>query len=539
LPLATWPFTSPFVHDTRMSAASDLPAYVAALLSPQAYDHPATDLRLHETHISWVVLAGPYAYKVKKPVDFHFLDFSTVERRRAVCDDEVRLNRRLSPDLYLGVVEIVERDGSYHLGGPGRPVEPAVWMRRLPEEGMLPRLLQSGEVDTRLCRHIARVLARFHARADHGPGVDEYGSADTVRANWDENFEQLAPFVPSVLPAETNRAIEDSVRRFFAERLPLLQRRVAEGRIRDGHGDLHAASICVIDGRPRFFDCLEFSARFRCADVAAEVGFLAMDLDHYGRADLAHAFVDAYVRASGDRELPELLSFYRCYRAYVRGKVRCLRLTETIDDAERGAAISEARAYFDLAWAYAGGLRERLLVVTMGLPASGKSTLARALAGRFGMVHQSSDLVRKERAGLRPTERGDSALNTGIYAPQQTRQTYAALRRRAARWLRLGYSVVLDATYGDPAERASIRRLASRAGVRLVMLWCDADDAAIRRRLAARAEDEGTVSDARLEHWPALRAVFHAPEHDEGVVVVESGSSLDVSLEQAIAAVRH
>jgi aminoglycoside phosphotransferase family enzyme len=334
-----------------------LPPYVRALLRPEAYPHPAHDLRLHETHISWVVLAGPHAYKVKKPVDFGFLDFSTVERRAAVCADEVRLNRRLCPDVYLGIVDVVQRRGAYFVGGPGRPVEPAVRMRRLPEAGMLPRLLESGAVDARLAARIARRLARFHTTAATGPGVDEYGGPATGRANWGENFAQMAPFIGRTLPADLAEGIAAYVERFLAEQADLLARRVTGGRIREGHGDLHAASICLEGRRLQLFDCLEFNPRFRCADVAAEVAFLAMDLDHYGRSDLASAFVGAYVRASGDRELPRLLDFYKCYRAYVRGKVLSLRLSEPgLSPAEESEVVAEARAYFDLARAYAGGL---------------------------------------------------------------------------------------------------------------------------------------------------------------------------------------
>jgi hypothetical protein len=228
---------------------AEMPPYVRALLSPHAYAHSADDIRVHETHNSWVVLAGAYAYKIKKPVNLGFLDFSTPAQRAAACANEVRLNRRLSPDIYLGIVDLVEREGSYFVGGPGRPVEPAVWMRRLPEAGMLPNMLAADAVDSRLVRGIARRIARFHAHAATGAGVDEHGSLVTVRANWEENFAQMAPFVDRILPAPLNQSIEAFVERFLTEQAAVLERRVVQGRIREGHGDLHAASICVVDGR--------------------------------------------------------------------------------------------------------------------------------------------------------------------------------------------------------------------------------------------------------------------------------------------------
>jgi aminoglycoside phosphotransferase family enzyme/predicted kinase len=510
------------------------PKLIADLLRPGAYDHPADDLRLHETHSSWVVLAGPYAYKLKKPVDLGFLNFTTVERRRADCEEEVRLNRRFSPDVYLGVVEITERDGRFHTGGDSGSGEPAVWLRRLPEDGMLPHLLASGDVDARLARRIGRKLAAFHASAATGPGVDEHGSLGTVIANWKENFEQLEPFVGRTVASAINDRIRTYVDRFLDQQATLFQRRVADGRIRDGHGDLHAASICIEDGRIELFDSLQFAPRYRCADVAAEVAFLAMDFEHHGRADLAWAFVDEYISASGDMELSRLFDFYACYRAYVRGKVRSLRLAQR----DEPRIVSDASAYFDLAWTHAGGLRQPYLLMTMGLPASGKTTLASGLARRLGLVHVSSDLVRKTMAGVRPTEYRGDAFGQGMYDRAVTQRTYAALRRHAARWLRRGRSVVVDATFGNPKERRLVRELAQRLDVPLRVVLCRADDATLKARLAGRASEPGVVSDARLELWPELRAAFKDPEPEDGLLQIDATRTAEDALELALDALR-
>ncbi len=518
------------------------PRVLQALLQPTAYPHAAGDIRLHETHMSWVVLAGRYAYKLKKPVDLGFVDFTTVERRAAACMEEVRLNRRLSPDLYLGVVWIVERRGEFFVGGKGRPVEPAVRMRRLPEEGMLPHLLVRRAVGTRLMRRLGVSLASFHATAATGPGVDEWGSPEAVRRNWDESFDQTAAFEPPVLPSEARAAVADYVRQFLEAQGPLLARRVAEGRIRDGHGDLHAGNVCVEGTHVRLFDCLEFTPRFRCADVAAEVAFLAMDLDHYGRADLGAAFVDAYERASQDADLLVLLDFYRCYRAFVRGKVLGLRLLQNGRTPEETTAlVDDASAYFELARAYADRARhpgDRLLVAVMGLPASGKTTLARALAGRLGLVHLSSDVIRKELAGLRPTEHVEEAFGKGLYGATMTQLTYAALLRRAGRWLRRDQSVVLDATFGRPTHRAALIQLARRSRARLVVLHCRADEALLRARLATHTTDPASVSDARPELWPALRAAFTEPVELPNTVVLDTALPLTDTVRRALEAVR-
>jgi uncharacterized protein len=510
------------------------PKIIADLLHPEAYDHAADDLQLHETHSSWVILAGRYGYKLKKPVDLGFLNFTTVERRRADCEEEVRLNRRFSPDVYLGVVEITERDGRYHVDGASGSGEPAVWMRRLPEAGMLPNLLATGDVDTRLARRIGRTLAGVHASAPTGPGIDEHGNLRTVAANWKENFVQMEPFVGRTVTSAINDHIHRYVDQFLADHAMLFEKRVTDGRIRDGHGDLHAASICIEDGRIRLFDSLQFAPRYRCADVAAEVAFLAMDFEHHARADLAWAFVDEYVRASGDEGLLKLLDFYACYRAYVRGKVRSLRLIQRNEPR----IVSEATAYFDLAWAHAGGFTQPSLLVTMGLPASGKTTLARGLASRLGLVHLSSDVVRKTMAGVRPTEYRGAAFGQGMYEQATTERTYRALRRHAGRWLRRGRSVVLDATFGSTSERTLVHKFAQRLDVPLRLLLCRADDAVLKARLAGRASERGVVSDARLELWPELRAAFSDPQEDEGVLQIDATGTAEDTLEQSLAAIR-
>ena len=512
---------------------TQLSARVSELLQRRAFAHAADDPRLIETHISWVILAGEYAYKLRKPVNFGFLDFSTLEKRRADCEAEVALNRRLCSDLYLGVVEVVERpDGSLAFGGSGTPVEPAVCMRRLPETSMLPILLERGRVDEHLMQRIAQRLAQFHAGAATGPGIDEYGDVALIRANWAENFSQvdaggLDPF--------TRLALQSYVRRFLDDNVSLFEGRIASGRIRDGHGDLHAGSVCATRRQLYLFDCIEFNARFRCADVAAEVAFLAMDLEHFGRADLASAFVDAYVRASNDVDLLRLLEFYKCYRACVRGKVLRFRLSEPGLDAATSARLaSDARAYFNLAYAIASPVDRPALVVVMGLPASGKTTFAHALASHLGLIHLSSEVTRKQLPGVRPTLHAPDPFEDGMYSRASSRRTYAAMRRKAARWLRRGKSVVLDATYGQRAERAAVRQLARRAGALVSFVLCRADESVFRARLAERANDPRSTLDARPEIWPALRKAFSEPGEIQKVRCVDTTIPVDSQVEKII-----
>ncbi|MEA2641461.1 MAG: uncharacterized protein QOF51_2855, partial [Chloroflexota bacterium] len=482
---------------------------LAGLLRPEAYPHPVDSIEIHETHGAWVILAGTYAYKLKKPVDLGFFDFSTFEKRAADAEAELRLNRRLAPATYLDVVDVVEQDGAARIGGEGPVLERAVLMRRLPAEQMLPALLARDAVSSHLIRRLARLIARFHAEAPTGPGVNEHGARPTIEANWAENFAQIAPYANVTIPTWELELIQRWVQHRLAVDAELFDRRVAEGCVRDGHGDLHAASVCIAGGELIVFDCIEFSARYRCADVAAEVAFMAMDLDHSARPDLSWTFVEEYVQVTGDQELRTLLDFYKCYRAFVRGKVLSFRLRESgLPPAERDAITAEARAYFDLATIYAGGFPHPLLLVTSGLPASGKTTLATALAQRLGLRHISTDVVRKRAAGLHPTERAGTDVGQGIYGPEVTVATYHTLRRQAELWLRRGVSVVLDGTFNTADQRHRVRILANDLGARFLLIRTECDETTTRERLARRERDASRVSDASWEVYKQMHTTF-------------------------------
>ena len=342
--------------------------------------------------------------------------------------------------MYLDVVEIVEQDGHFKVGGARGSGEPAVWMRRLPEDGMLPELLERDAVDSRLARRIGRTIAEFHADAQTGRGIDQYGSPSSIEGNWQENFQQMAPFVGRTVEHDINAHIRSYVDQFLATNRRLFERRVADGRVRDGHGDLHAASICIDRGRIRLFDSLQFAPRFRSSDVAAEVAFLAMDFEHHGRTDLAWAFVDAYVGASGDSEVQQLFDFYACYRAYVRGKVRSLRLAQLAD-----ARADETRDHRRIARLLRPGLgarrrmREPPLLICMGLPGERQDD-ARARTSPAVWAWCTCHPIGSEKPWPVCSQRNAArdSFRQGMYDPSMTERTYAALRRNAARWLRRG-----------------------------------------------------------------------------------------------------
>ncbi len=489
-------------------AMAGLPALVEGLLRPEAYPHPVERVGLVQTHISYVFLAGEYVYKVKKPLDLGFLDYSTLRKRHYYCRREVELNRRYCDQVYLGVVPVVMGAEGLCLEGRGRVVEYAVKMRRVPSEAMLDHLVATGQATAPLLGDIGRHLAAAHARARTGPHIARYGTWAIAYA-WRENFAQWAPMVGEVITPEEDATLRGYVGWFLRRRRPLLRRRAQEGRVRECHGDLRCESIALLPGgRICIMDCIEFSRRLRYTDVAGDVAFLAMDLERRGRPDLAQAFVEAYVEAAGDPGLWAVLDFYRCYRAAVRGKVEGMRAhQEEVPPRERAEARASARRFFQLAWAYAR--RDwPCLVITCGLAGVGKSSLARAL----GMEVISSDVVRKELAGLPPQARRREPLGGGIYSPQMTERTYQALMARARQLLREGRWVVLDATFLRRRHRQWARRLAAQEGVRFLCLLLQAPEAEVQRRLARREEEGINASDARWEVYLAQRQAWEPPD---------------------------
>jgi aminoglycoside phosphotransferase family enzyme len=331
---------------------SKRPALVEALLKPETYSHHPQKVELVQTQMSFLFLTGDYAYKVKKPVNLGYLDYTTLEKRRFFCRQEMELNRRLCPDAYLEVVPVVSRQGQIHLGGEGEIIEYAVKMKQLPAERMMDKLLPRNLVTVDMVAGVAEKLASFHRKAKTSSEISSYGKLEAIKINSDENFTQTEKYIDISIPSGTFNQIKAYTDNFLKANKSLFDKRVKEGRIKDCHGDLHAAHVCITNGIC-IYDCIEFNDRFRYGDVASEVAFLAMDLDRFRHTDLSRAFVDAYVRLSGDKELMQLLNFYKCYRAYVRGKVSSFMLDDLyISETEKTGSLAAARMYFELAQSY-------------------------------------------------------------------------------------------------------------------------------------------------------------------------------------------
>jgi len=487
-----------------------------ALADPSVYPHSPEIVEIEQTHISVVAVVPPRVYKFKKPVDLGFLDFSTLERRRHYCHEEVRLNARLCAEIYEGVVPLVRTEDGLRVDPPdgrGEVVDYAVKMTYVDPAKTLEGRIEQGKATTVHIDRIARRLCTFYRETEATPETAEAGWIEKLRVNVDENFEQTEAYVGSVFSRPAFEALRFFFNREFDRRAALFHRRRAGGYVIEGHGDLRLDHAHLTEERVCILDCIEFNERFRRLDVANDVAFLAMDLDVAGRSDLAGRFVDQMADGLDDPDLRALMPFYKAYRSHVRAKVEAIRAAEgevAAADREDSRRLARRHAQWALRYAVSGG--RPLVVVVMGRPATGKSTQAAAVAEALGWAHVASDRTRKRLAGVPRDERADAATRKQLYTDAMTKKTYAALRDRAVERGREGEGTVLDATYSDPAERDRLRTVLRAAGVPHVFVELTAPDEQLRKRLAARTDDAPTGSDARLDDFDVLAERYRAPD---------------------------
>ncbi len=461
---------------------------------------------LVETHISWVFLGEREVWKVKKPVDLGFLNFTTPELRRQACEAEVRLNRRLAPGVYLGVVPITRDDSGRHRlsgtdAGLGEPVDWAVHMVRLSDADRAEERLATGRLDGAQVELIAEHLAAFHERARCDEHTARFGMVSTIARNTSENFRQTRDTISEHLTVAEAGEIEAWQCRFLTSNAPLFRARIDAGRVRDGHGDLRLEHVYLTaEGEVIVVDCIEFNERFRFADVCADVAFLAMDLAWHGHVDLAERFLAAYARAANDYDLYPLVDFYESYRAYVRGKVTSMLAADSgVDAATRDKAVREARRYYLLALATERRpLLPPAVVAVGGLIASGKSTIAGQIAAAVSAPAIDADRTRKFQLGVAARDPVHVPVWAGPYSPGVTEEVYGEVFRRAAAVLRSGRPVVLDASFRSRRHRTAARKLAEDHGVSFYFVECRAALGVLKERLECRAREAG-VSDGRLE----------------------------------------
>ncbi|HEY2586863.1 MAG TPA: AAA family ATPase [Tepidisphaeraceae bacterium] len=492
---------------------------------PHATDDPIT---LVQTHISWVLLTGPYAYKVKKPVDLGFVDFSTLERRRHFCDEEVRLNRRGAPGIYLEVVAIVERAEGYRLDGPGEAVEYAVKMRQFPADAQFSRMLPEGRVNDALIERLARTVAEYHAAAESNDFISQFGRPQAVRQSIEDNYRHTQRFIGGTQTREQFEGTRLFTENFFADRSALLTARVESRRIRQCHGDLHLGNICLWEEEIQLFDCIEFNEAFRFIDVIQDAAFAAMDLAAGGRADLATLFLNEYVERTGDWDAFQVLPLYLTRHAYVRAKVNSILWEDAqLSAAARDKARQQAELYYRLAYQYTRPRQGRIIAMS-GLSGSGKSTVARRLARESGAVVIRSDAVRKHLAGIPLDQRGRAEM----YSAGMTQRTYDRMLTLATSITVHGGVAILDARYDRRDLRLALLARAREAGLPLQFLHCLAPPEVLRDRLNRR---QGDVSDATADLLAAQEAQFEPfsdPERPFVTTVHTGGGCYENDLRQ-------
>ena len=483
--------------------------------APGDWSLPAT---VAETHISVLFFVGDRVYKLKKPVSFGFLDFSTRQARRAACRREVELNRRLAPDVYLGVLDLA--------GFDGRPCDHVVVMRRMPPERRLAALVEAGAPLDDELEHIARRMAAFHAAAPTADEIAEAGRVETVRRHWDASFEEMGPFIGPVLDAPQCARVEELVHRYLSGREALFSERIAAGRVRDGHGDLQAEDIFCLDDGPRILDCIEFDDRLRHGDVLSDVAFLAMDLERLGSPAAGQRFLAFYREFAGETYPASLAAHYIAYRAHVRCKVACLRHAQG-DPRAAGVArdlLAQTRRHLEAA--------RVVMVLVGGLPGTGKSTLAAAIADHNGWSVLRSDEVRKELAGLAPDAAAPAAFGEGLYRPEVTAEVYRTLLDRAGKALQLGESVILDASWSDSRWREAAAEVAQATASDLVELRCAASEALAAERIDRRRRHGGDPSDATAAVASAMAA---RADPWSSSVTIDTAATPQSTLAQALA----
>lgn len=516
---------------------NDLDGLITGLSRSEAYPHPVDRVEWVETHISYVLLAGEHAYKLKKPLDLGFLDFSTLERRHYFCEEELRLNRRLAPDLYLGVVPVTGSLECPRIGRPGEAsgsvLEWAVHMRRFPQEDLLDRRALTPEMVDLL----AERLAAFHGEAPRAPADSPYGTRDAVLKPMVENINQVRARIR--LPENAGRLdhIEAWTRMRWRELTPILEARREEGRVRECHGDMHRGNIAWVDGAPLIFDALEFNPALRWIDTASELAFLLMDLEEEGELASARRLLNRYLELSGDYGALQVLDFYKVYRAMVRAKVLAIRQGQPDRSAsEIGADREECARYLALAESYTRSRRPRLLIAC-GLSGSGKSRLGRRLREALPIIHVRSDVERKRLFGLATDARTGATPGSGIYFHHATEWTYERLHRLAALILDSGYDALVDATFLTRARRSAFRRLAQSRGVGFAILVLDAPIEVLRRRVIRRLADGCDASEASLAVLEHQRACCECLDGAEQALAYKIDSSDPPPFEDVLAGI--
>ncbi len=500
-----------------------LPVLIQQMLASEFYPHPVQmPIQLMQTHASYVLMTGDFAYKLKKPVNFGFLDYSTVAKRQHFCQEELRLNQRGAKELYLEVVAISKQGDRYQLGNDGEIVDYAVKMVQFPQSSLLSNMFESGELKIADVEEMGQVVANFHAQAQTNEYIQSFGTIERIKESIDDNYRQTEKYIGRAQTQPQFTETKAYTDRFLSEHPELFLDRMVGGLIRECHGDLHLRNICRWQGKILLFDCIEFNEPFRFVDTMYDVAFAVMDLEARGRKDFANRFLNTYAEQTGDWAGLQVLPMYLSRQAYVRAKVTSFLLDDpNIPSQERAAAAQTAGDYYRQAWEYTRD-RQGKLIVMAGLSGSGKSTLGKKIAGALGGIHLRSDAVRKHLGRIPLSSKGDASL----YTPEMTDRTYQRLLELGGKLAAQGWTVILDAKYDRRSVRAAALDLATLQGRPFQILHCTAPVEVLRDRLIQRT---GDIADATVDLLASQQAAWEdfTPAERGYVTTVDTTQDLD------------
>jgi len=476
---------------------------ISKMLHADVYDHPVQSLELIETHISWVVLTGEVAYKIKKPVNFGFLDFSTLVRRKHYCEQELKLNQRLTTNIYIEVVGILEQHNKL-LVGKTDGIEYAIKMKQFPQAAQLDNMLAAGVLNVGHMDAIATLIADFHQRIDVAEKDSTYGTPESLYQPVEENFSQIKQQLDTAKYDQILAELTQWSESTFSHLTTVFTQRKQQGYIRECHGDMHLRNMLwleddSIEGStkgPMAFDCIEFNENLRWIDVISEVAFLVMDLQDRKQFKLANRFLNSYLEKTGDYAGLSILPFYLCYRAMVRAKVAILRLHQAgLSEKDKIQLFEEFETYLKLANGYSQ-LKKEKLIIMRGVSASGKSTVSQLLVDELGAIRLRSDVERKRLMNVDKSQSASDKINTGLYSQGVSEKTYARLLSLASQVITSGFTVIVDAAFLKHQQRKDFQALAERLAIQYIIVEMTAPEETLKQRIVARKND---VSDADLE----------------------------------------